>query len=507
MLTLAPLSHGSRRRRGVALVMFIVLAFAFFAIAGIAIDVGLASLTQQEMQVAVDPAAMEGVRLRNYNVYPHYSDMYRRPKVSNYVRKVFDDDLHPTGGTASETAVASGMPPDDPDALHLGAGPLLRVDNPGAGELAPGGVLATGLPAEFHSAAAPTPTWDDPTLQGNQFPWPDLGVGNFEVGDMVSGTYVDGQPHTESYHYHRTDFVRADPSAVPGGANWSALGFLVRMRRTPGTNPDDSSFPKSTRGPTVPFIWSRGSLMRKDDAEDWDPRRDGMTVRATAISVARPALRASAPPRLSSGQIAPSESETHAPMFGLQNLCLSLDFWAQQNPGTTWLPAQSTLTVDTTGALTLSSQVVGYLTESAHASSIGLAVQPDPLAVVPTSTQPGYVAIYAHIPDAGAGVDRIVGYGFCEVRRGSTGLVVQPGIRSDGHGSSTDSVRIWVGANGVSANIGPETPALSGPEWDEVFRQNRILAYGGDNNAPDHDVNYDYQRIRPGTLLAPALAR
>lgn len=64
-MRLPPQIRSSRpARRGVALVMFIVLAFAFFAIAGIAIDVGLASLTQQQMQVAVDPAALEGAVAR-----------------------------------------------------------------------------------------------------------------------------------------------------------------------------------------------------------------------------------------------------------------------------------------------------------------------------------------------------------------------------------------------------------------------------------------------------------
>jgi hypothetical protein len=69
-------------------------------------------------------------------------------------------------------------------------------------------------------------------------------------------------------------------------------------------------------------------------------------------------------------------------------------------------------------------------------------------------------------------------------------------------GSSTSNVRVWVAANGVSAQIGPETDRLSVFEWKQVFKENYVLAYGGETDDP-----YDHNKVRPGTLLAPALAR
>lgn len=500
-MRLPPQIRSSRpARRGVALVMFIVLAFAFFAIAGIAIDVGLASLTQQQMQVAVDPAALEGVRLRDYNVYQHLSDPHRRPKVSNLVRLVFDDDLRPTRGTQA-SPVVNAVPADDADTMNLGAGPLLRVDQPGDGPMAPGGVLATGGFPENTQ----TTTWDDPILQGNQLP--SGSVGNYEFGDMVSGTFVDGASSAEDQDYHREDFVRADPEQTsPGGASWKALGFLVRMRRTPGTNLHDDSPGKSSRGPTLPFVWARGSLMTQATGDDWDPRRDGITVRATAIAVARPALRASPAPLHPNGQPIESESPDHRPMLGLHAMAISMESWTSLHPGEPWDTSITTFTIGSGGALIEGGEIRGYRVRPSQVTSVGRPMIADTTVGLPTSLRPGYVAIYARIPAGTAGTDRIVGYGFCDVSGNATTVSLRRGIAAPGSGATND-VYVWVAANGVSAQIGPDTPGLSVEDWNEVFRQNRILAFGGSNNGPDHDVVYDHTRIRPGTLLAPALAR
>jgi hypothetical protein len=141
-------------------------------------------------------------------------------------------------------------------------------------------------------------------------------------------------------------------------------------------------------------------------------------------------------------------------------------------------------------------------------TSIGRAVTPDAGAPLPASLSPGYAAVYSAIPANTTGPERVVGYVFLDASRNTSNSVVRirPGIIAPASGSTT-SVRLWVGANGVSAQIGFDTPALSKVDWDEIFRLNRTLAFGGVNNLPNHEVNYDYARIRPGTLLAPALAR
>ncbi|MBL8858363.1 MAG: Tad domain-containing protein [Planctomycetes bacterium] len=484
------------------MVLFAVLLVVFFAIAGVSIDLGLASLTQQQMQVAVDPAALEGVRLRDYSVYEHISDPNRRPKVSNLVRLVFDDDLHPTGGTQASGAVP-GLPPDDADQLQLGAGPMLRVSGQGSGPMAPGGVLGfQGDPSQPSSPV--TPTWDDPILQGNMLPGPV--VGNFDNGDMVSGTYHDDAEHTEPGNYQRPDFTRG----VNGTSGpWEALGFLVRMRRTTGANPFDNQVGKASHGPTVPLLFALGSTLRKSDSSQWDPRRDGMTVRATAIAVARPALRASpAPINPTTGDPIASESDAPSPMIGLHAAAMSIDYWTSLSPGANWSNAVNSLTIGPDGSLTAGGQVRGFLVRANTVTSVGQPIIPDAAAPMLTGIRPGYVAIYARIPAGAGGTDRVIGYGFSDVGKNSDGTLVRfrLGIIAPGGGSTSD-VRVWVAANGVSAQIGMDTPALSKPDWDEVFRQNRILAFGGDNNLPDHAVIYDHTRIRPGTLLAPALAR
>jgi len=493
-----PVRDGAHSRHGVALVMFVVLVFAFFAIAGVAIDVGMASLTQQQMQVAVDPAAMEGVRLRDYSVYQHISDPNRRPRVSNLVRLVFDDDLHPTGGT-QDSGTQIGQAPDDPDRLQLGAGPFLRITDKGAGPLAPGGVI--GVPS--------TPTWDDPILQGNMLPGPV--IGNFDNGDMVSGTYHDDQPHTEPSNYERPDFTRGLNGT---SGTWEALGFLVRMRRTTGANPFDDQPGKASHGPTIPFLFGLGSLMVKDANNSWDPRRDGMTVRATAIAVARPALRASPTPMrpdpANPGSTIPVLSENDAPaaILGLHPIALQLDLWTSWLPGGTWGNSIHDLTIGAGGALLDGSGATrGFLVQPSAVTSVGIEITPDASANIQLGLRPGYVAIYA--PVGPAATNRVIGYGFMDAGRNalSTLARVRPGILSSGPGSESTDVRVWVAPNGVSAQIGFDTPALSKPDWDDVFRLNRILAFGGDNNLPDHDVIYDHTRIRPGTLLAPALAR
>ena len=52
-------------RRGYVLVMVAMLAFAFFALAALVIDMGMVRLTQRQMQSATDSAALEGLRFRD----------------------------------------------------------------------------------------------------------------------------------------------------------------------------------------------------------------------------------------------------------------------------------------------------------------------------------------------------------------------------------------------------------------------------------------------------------
>jgi hypothetical protein len=68
--------------------------------------------------------------------------------------------------------------------------------------------------------------------------------------------------------------------------------FLVRLRRTPIDSPDapfDRIAGVSSAGPPLPYLFGRGSLIGKEQ------RVAGITVRATAIATARPALALPSP--------------------------------------------------------------------------------------------------------------------------------------------------------------------------------------------------------------------
>ena len=297
------------------LTQFVFIVFAMFAVLSLVIDVGYARLTQGRMQHAADVAALEGLRKRDVGVRnpangqvvndPFASDCLRRTAANRLVHSVFDDDLDATNG--------------DPD-YQFGAGPIVDVSD-GVTNLH---ALATiGVP-DVHAYK--------PDLQLNQL--------NEVHGDMVSGrfcytadpsrsedaAYAETIVCTEAQHadgsYARNDFnpnlTSPRPPAAfsscpspdgplpdpwPLGGTGSLAGvddsaFLVRLRRSnelqgfgDQTDPDVAS-----SGPSLPLVFGRGTTIFGDDpAAEYSPRRDGLTVRATAIAEVRPALHVGLP--------------------------------------------------------------------------------------------------------------------------------------------------------------------------------------------------------------------
>src|SRR5690242_6780050 len=214
-------------RSGTVLVLFALLVFAVLAIAALTVDVGFASLAQSQMQTAVDTASMEGVRLRDFYEYRVLSERYRRPRVSELVQQVFDDDLHPTGGISASGEGLPAVPPDDPDDLRLGAGPVLHVTG-GVGDANASALLEV---PDYGGLVGPDHYVDDPRLEVNKR--------NVPSGDMLTGNYVPLASHVESADYQRDDFMIASPTGSNPNDVYNALSFLVRMRRTTGENTDD----------------------------------------------------------------------------------------------------------------------------------------------------------------------------------------------------------------------------------------------------------------------------
>ena len=276
------------------LAQFVLVVFALFAVLSLVVDVGYARLTQVQMQNAADAAALEGLRKRDAGVFdpvsgqtvndPFASDCLRRAGANRIVRWVFDDDFDPANG--------------DPD-FQFGAGPIVNLTE---------GV--TNLHA-LQTMSVPDVHVYKPDLQLNQR--------NQAHGDMVSGSFfytVDPAPPEDS-SYTRTDFV-ANPTSPqpPGGLTacppvdepppdpWplpspgpsltgaADTAFLVRLRRSN----DLQDFPGeienvASNGPSLPLVFGRGTTIVGDDPSGaYSPRRDGITVRATAIAEIRPAL-------------------------------------------------------------------------------------------------------------------------------------------------------------------------------------------------------------------------
>lgn len=255
----ASAGHGvaviQRSRAGFGLVMYAILLFALFAFAAIVIDVGFVRLAQRQLQSAADTAALEGLRFRDdLRELAVDRDEMRRQRAADFARLCFDDDLDPVNG--DDGAFGGGG--------RFGGGPVVNLTG-GVGDavMAAGKDLSTGSPE----------VWK-PQLE--------LNSGNEMHGDMVSGrwdpTVFD---HSESSTYTRTDFIA-------GAIELDA--FLVRLRRTPGLSALDEQAGVSSRGPAIPWLFARGSLMAfADPSAGFSPRHHGTTVRGTGIAALRAA--------------------------------------------------------------------------------------------------------------------------------------------------------------------------------------------------------------------------
>ena len=288
------------------LVQVALIVFALSAMLSLVIDVGYARITQGQMQNAADAAALEGIRKRDVTSNAFQSDCLRRAAANRIVHWTFDDNFSAAEG--------------DPD-YQFGAGPILNLTD--------GATSLHGL----QTATVPDAHAYKPDLQMNQR--------NEVYGDMVSGRfcYTSDPARSEGASYDVQDIVCTEPQhatgayarndfnpnltspaaaaglgecpapddSVPLVAPLPAAGslagidnsaFLVRLRRSnefqdlaAQTDPDVAS-----SGPSLPLTFGKATTIRSDDPSgDYSVRRDGLTVRATAIAAVRPALHVGAP--------------------------------------------------------------------------------------------------------------------------------------------------------------------------------------------------------------------
>ena len=244
-----------------------MISLALCAMLSMIIDIGYARLAQGQMQNAVDAAAIEGMRKRDAG-----TDAARRTAANNFVNDTFDDDLDPTDG----------------DDYNFGAGPIID--------------LTDGLTTLHGAQVATIPDVHvyKPSLQAN--------LGNEPQGDMVAGRFCyNADPAApEGSIYSDTDTV-CDQTRIgdgpysrndfnPGAANPNA--FLVRMRRSNDYIDQDQQIDEDigSSGPSLPLTFGKATTIFSDAPDgSYSVRRDGLTVRATAIATTRPVLHLGAP--------------------------------------------------------------------------------------------------------------------------------------------------------------------------------------------------------------------
>jgi hypothetical protein len=311
------------------------------AVAALVAEMGSAILTQRQMQTAADTAAIEGLRLRD-ELPPAWrddpqtrasmedacgshpdGDCARRWAARQGLFDLFDDNLNPGDGDPSAAAQNAGMP------SNFGAGPIVNIEPGSAGSGAGTAIGAGGL-FVANGATVYKPT--DPR-------WPfALNLGNDPAGDMVSGLYHDdpsayapGNGPVENEQSMRTDF-----QARPGPA---ASAFLVRMKRS--STPQEPGVASS--GPPLAWVFARGSLIasRGTGAQTGWAKNEGITVRATGIADARPALVV--------GPSFPSQAIAGVAPFGL-----SLAYWMSLAEGT---PDPNSPTIEASGLIRSGGQV------------------------------------------------------------------------------------------------------------------------------------------------------
>lgn len=288
------------RRDGAIAVQFALLAFGFFAIAAAVIDMRLAMLAQQQMQVATDTAAVEALRQRDAIGSP----TTLRETARDAVLVAFDDDMDPADG----------------DPLNYGAGPMITL---------------TGGVAESNALARITIP-DDPVYD----PVLELNAGNEQYGDIVTGTFNRFTTRgIEAPDYSRNDFAPGAPGADPATQD----SVLVRIRRTPVVfgsdppvwiNPLDNETDASSSAPPITFLFGLGTSIHRAPGSAYNPRTDGITVRATSIAAARRAMQVSGP--------GPSFGEIALQRFALISYQLPNQVAPQFAPPTNQFPVPGT---------------------------------------------------------------------------------------------------------------------------------------------------------------------
>ncbi|WP_261344944.1 pilus assembly protein TadG-related protein [Roseiconus nitratireducens] len=237
--------RNAKSRRGQTLILLVLFLLVLVGLLTLTLDYGFVLLSRRTMQSAVNTGALEGAR---------DIDQRGRMEAREVIRNVFDDDLDPTDNLST-----------------LGAGPeqtLVQRDGNDRPRFA-ARADASSLFADRHEYV--------------YRPVPELNPDNEIHGDLVSGDYQENaNSHAEMRNYQRVDF----------NASIQGQAFLARIRRTPQrvgvATPLDRIEGVSSSGNGSPLLVGHLLPFIPNSTAGFDLRRDGVTVRATAISDSRP---------------------------------------------------------------------------------------------------------------------------------------------------------------------------------------------------------------------------
>ncbi|MSO81749.1 MAG: hypothetical protein EXQ53_00420 [Acidobacteria bacterium] len=479
------------------LVQIALIVFALCGLLSLVVDIGYARLTQGQMQNAVDAAALEGLRQRDVGVRnpvtgqivndPFASDCLRRAAANRIVRWTFDDDFEPAAG--------------DPE-YQFGAGPVVDLTD---------GVTSVHA---LQTISVPDPHVYKPDPQLNQQ--------NQVYGDMVSGRFcytadpvpseggtyelqdiVCTEPQRGTGSYARNDFnpnltspgpppglgecpaadeAAPDPWPLPGSGSLSSVNdnaFLVRLRRSNDFQDLAGQVESNvgSSGPSLPLTFGKGTTIHGDvPASDYSVRRDGLTVRATAIATTRPAMRVGLP---QSNPVRPG-----ATPFALVDTCVQALAGAPVTLTVTINPATGVMTRTGAGAATCATgAVVGrFVANRTAISRVGniLPMTPSPIACATATSLTGQYGPVSSLMASGA--PRIIGF----ARVNFTRVVACPNAPGTAFTATITRGASLVAASNAGASV---TGALSLPiaatpaDVRELLDKNRVRN-GRGNYAP-----------------------
>lgn len=423
-------------RRGQSLILFLLVLIALIGILALTVDFGFVILARRHMQTGVNASAKAGMRAEG--LLPKSA---RRRNARTALQLNFDDDFDLVSNT---TTIGAGI---DTSLIQGNGYQSTTIGPPG-----------TSLTDDLANRSAFIYRPDD-------F---ELNTGNAIHGDIVTGGYTATASHEEDSSYARADLNPVGSRAM-----------LVRMRRTHDPNGLDDIAGVSSCSGGLPLILARAGWIAAGDSSDpYSVRRDGVTVRATAIAEA---------------VVARSVGVTdYSSLIGVAPIAMTPDQWQSLQTSAVFVPLDSsTGRINDGGSIDFIARrtdatMARFVTESIDDVELSW---PD-TEYVPAGTYREFFApIYQSVTSTSTGVteELICGFGSVQLFRSSSGssnyIHTWPGNTAADNAAALPPVnwqsqllnRLQANSTYVSLSPGDQATALA-EIIDEVFNAGTLLA-------------------------------